>query len=127
MWLNIVTPVTVEDKKTLDVSADGPSRSAFAQLSRSNRVISIRRHARFTPYCIPQKMAYDLLRCTIATTDAEIKVNFVTAVVVTKPVPCRHSLVAVHHQRAARPIARHAYRLSQVITYGVAPPQTYVH
>lgn len=34
---------------------------------------------------------------------------------------------AVHNAHAHHPIAHHAYRLSQVITYGVASPQTFVH
>jgi hypothetical protein len=35
--------------------------------------------------------------------------------------------LATHHQRAQHPPVRHAYRLSQVITYGYAAPQTFVH
>ena len=35
--------------------------------------------------------------------------------------------LALHHQRAQRPLRRHAYRLSQVITYGAALPQVYVN
>ncbi len=35
--------------------------------------------------------------------------------------------LAVHHQRARHPMLRHAYRLSQVITYGVALPQVFVN
>jgi hypothetical protein len=37
------------------------------------------------------------------------------------------SAIALHHQRLQRPRARHAYRLSQIITYGVPPPQTFVN
>ena len=48
--------------------------------------------------------------------------NFVAAYVIDQPL-----LVAVHHQRAGRPLARHAYRFSQVITYGVALPQVFVN
>lgn len=35
--------------------------------------------------------------------------------------------VAVHHQHAQHPIARHAYRISQVIDFGLAAPHTFVH
>ncbi|MBI3716677.1 MAG: hypothetical protein HY255_11860, partial [Betaproteobacteria bacterium] len=69
-------------------------------------------------YCIPLYSAYDLLRCTTAIIDAEITMNFVAAQVTEQPL-----LVAVHHLRAQHPLVRHAYRLSQVITYGVALPQ----
>jgi hypothetical protein len=67
-----------------------------------------------------------------ATTDAEINVNFVTKTVGEHPQYLSHATMqfspaAVHHQRAKRPLARHAFRLSQVIIYGVVTPQTFVH
>jgi len=63
-----------------------------------------------------------LLRCTTAIIDAEIDMNFVAALVTEQPL-----LVAIHHLRAQRALPRHAYRLSQVITYGVALPQVFVN
>jgi hypothetical protein len=55
-------------------------------------------------------------------------VNFVTKIVAEHPQYQSHATgIAVHHQRARRPLARHAFRLSQVIIYGVVTPQTFVH
>lgn len=48
--------------------------------------------------------------------------NFVPAANIDQP----HN-IAVHHRRAGRPMARHAYRLSQVICYGVMTPQPFVN
>ena len=72
--------------------------------------------------CIFKISAYYLLHCTTAITNTEIAMNFDTAVVSNKP---RNA--AVHNAHAHHPIAHHAYRLSQVVTYGVASPQTFVH
>ncbi len=52
--------------------------------------------------------------------------NFVTKTDRTQPFQ-QPQIVAAHHQDTGRPLARHAYRLSQVITYGFAAPQTFVH
>ncbi len=48
--------------------------------------------------------------------------DFVAAQVAKQPFS-----VALHHQRAQRPLRCHAYRLSQIITYGVVSPQVFVN
>ncbi len=53
--------------------------------------------------------------------------NFVAVVTSNKPLHAVVHALALHHQRALHPMRRHAYRLSQVITYGVALPQVFVN